>query len=248
MGEGPSTAEARRVVVTGGGSGIGLATVERLRDDGAKVAVLDIDGADGVDCDLRVTVDVSNSESVARAVDAAADALGGLDGLVASAGIFAGGDVTQIAPDEWDRSFAINVRGIYATARAAIPHLRANGGGSIVLVASQLGLVAAPGMAAYCATKGAVISLARAMAQDHSDDGIRVNCVCPGPTDTPLLRKDIDAAVDPAAARAGYERLQLHGRLVRPAEVADAIAYLLSPRAASTIGTALVVDGGYTAR
>jgi NAD(P)-dependent dehydrogenase (short-subunit alcohol dehydrogenase family) len=185
-------------------------------------------------------------DEVARAVDAAAVHLGGLDGLVASAGVAGRGAITETTTETWERIFAVNVRAVFLTARAPVPHLRRAGGGSIVLVASQLGLVGARGAAAYCASKGAVVQLARAMALDHGAEGIRVNCVCPGPTDTPLLDPYFSGAADPAAERRRYEQAQVHGRLVAPEEVADAIAYLLSPRAGSTIGAALVVDGGYT--
>ncbi len=135
------------------------------------------------------------------AVDEAAAALGGLDVVVAAAGIAARGTVADTDPADWDRVLAVNLRGVYLTGRAAIPHLRAAGGGAIVNIASQLGLVAAAGAAAYCASKGAVISLTRAMAIDHGPEGIRVNCVCPGPTDTPLLEPYFGGADDPAAER-----------------------------------------------
>jgi NAD(P)-dependent dehydrogenase (short-subunit alcohol dehydrogenase family) len=156
--------------------------------------------------------------------------------------------VADTAPDDWDRVLAVNLRGVYLTGRAAIPHLRAAGGGAIVNIASQLGLVAAARAAAYCASKGAVISLTRAMAIDHAPDGIRVNCVCPGPTDTPLLEPYFASSADPAGERKAYEAMQLHGRLVTPEEIAGAVAYLAAPGASSTTGAALVVDGGYIVR
>lgn len=236
--------------MTGAASGIGKAVVARLRADGVRVGGIDRDGSTLIrlEADAAVTADVADEESIRTAVDEVVAALGGLDGLVASAGIAGRGTVADTAPSDWDRIFAVNVRGVYLTARACIPHLRRAGSGAIVLVASQLGLVGAANAAAYCASKGAVIQLARAMAIDHGPEGIRVNAVCPGPTDTPLLEPYFAGASDPAAERARYEAAQVHGRLVRPEEVADAIAYLLAPAAGSTIGTALVVDGGYTIR
>jgi NAD(P)-dependent dehydrogenase (short-subunit alcohol dehydrogenase family) len=239
-----------RVLVTGGGSGIGRETVDRLRREGDAVGVVDRDptALAGTVAEVAVEADVSSDGDVARAVDEVVRMLGGLDGLVACAGIAGRGTVASTEPAEWDRIFSVNVRGTYLAARAAIPHLRAAGGGAIVLVASQLGLVAAANAAAYCSSKGAVVQLARAMAIDHAPEGIRVNAVCPGPTDTPLLEPYFAGAADPDEERRTYEAAQLHGRLVDPAEVADAIAYLLSPGAASTLGAALVVDGGYTVR
>lgn len=239
-----------RIVVTGAASGIGAATAARLRADGAAVAGIDRNAAGlaHVELDCREVADVSSWEEIRPAVDACASTLGGLDAAVACAGIAARGTVPETAPEEWERVFAVNVRGVYLTGKAVIPHLRAAGSGTIVNVASQLGLVAAAGAAAYCASKGAVIQLTRAMAVDHGAEGIRVNCVCPGPTDTPLLEPYFRGSSDPAGERRRYELAQVHGRLVTAEEVADAIAYLVSPRAASTIGAALVVDGGYTIR
>jgi NAD(P)-dependent dehydrogenase (short-subunit alcohol dehydrogenase family) len=239
-----------RILVTGAASGIGAATVRRLRADGARVAGIDRNqvALAAVELDARATADVALSADLTRAVDLCCDALGGLDGAVACAGVAGRGTAADTEEDEWDRIFAVNVRGVYLTARAVIPHLRRAGGGAIVNVASQLGLVAAANAAAYCASKGAVVQLTRAMAVDHGPEGICVNCVCPGPTDTPLLEPYFGAAADPAAEREVYERAQLHGRLVTADEIADAIAYLLSPAARSTMGAALVVDGGYTIR
>ena len=194
------------------------------------------------------TCDVTDADALAAAVDEAAAALGGLDVVVAAAGIAARGTVADTDPVDWDRVLAVNLRGVYLTGRAAIPHLRAAGGGAIVNIASQLGLVAAAGAAAYCASKGAVISLTRAMAIDHGPEGIRVNCVCPGPTDTPLLEPYFGGAADPAAERRAYEAMQLHARLVTADEIAGAVAYLAAPGASSTMGAALVVDGGYIVR
>jgi NAD(P)-dependent dehydrogenase (short-subunit alcohol dehydrogenase family) len=239
-----------RALVTGGASGIGAATVLRLRGDGMLVAALDSDrGRLGeIDADARVVADVTSEQDVRRGIDEAAAALGGLDVAVACAGVASRGTVADTPLEEWERVFAVNVRGVYLTAKAAIPHLRDAGGGAIVVVASQLGLVAAADAAAYCASKGAAVLRTRGMAVDHGPEGIRVNCVCPGPTTTPLLEAYFELSTDPDLEQARYAEAQVHGRLIEPEEIADAIAYLASPGASSTIGAALVVDGGYSIR
>ena len=238
------------MLITGGASGIGAACVRRFQADGCTVAVLDRDVGMLVQstADAKLECDVTDAPALAAAVARAVALLGGLDVVVAAAGIAARGTVAETEPDDWDRVLAVNLRGVYLTGRAAIPHLRSAGGGAIVNIASQLGLVAAAGAAAYCASKGGVIQLTRAMAVDHGHEGIRVNCVCPGPTDTPLLEPYFGGAADPVAERRAYEAMQLHARLVTPEEVADAVAYLAAPGASSTMGAALVVDGGYIVR
>ena len=213
-----------------------------------RVAALDRDetALRQVDADVRVVADVTSEDELDCGVAEAVAALGGLDAVVACAGVAGRGTVTETTPEEWECVFAVNVRGVYLTARAAIPYLRDAGGGAVVVVASQLGLVAAADAAAYCASKGAAVQLTRAMAIDHAPEGIRVNCVCPGPTVTPLLDAYFALADDAEGERERYRQAQVHGRLVEPEEIADAIAYLVSPAASSTIGAALVVDGGYT--
>jgi NAD(P)-dependent dehydrogenase (short-subunit alcohol dehydrogenase family) len=240
----------RRVLITGAASGIGASTVEAFRAAGCRVAGIDVDGAllATVGVDHAETADVTNNGAVRTAVARSADALGGLDVLVCAAGTVARGDVTSVELDTWDRVFAVNVDGVFHAARHAIPHLRQAGGGAIVLVASQLGLVGTPDAAAYCASKGAVIQLARAMALDHGADGITVNAVCPGPTDTPMLQRFFDASGDAARERRTFEGLMPIGRLVEPPEVAAAVLYLASPGARGVTGSAFVVDGGYVAQ
>jgi NAD(P)-dependent dehydrogenase (short-subunit alcohol dehydrogenase family) len=215
-----------------------------------RVAALDVDSERlaSVDADFRAVVDVTDEEAIERAAGEAASALGGIDVGVACAGVAGRGTAADTTLAEWERVFAVNVRGVFLTARAVIPHLRQAGGGALVVVASQLGIVAAANAAAYCASKGAAIQLTRAMAIDHAPEGIRVNCVCPGPTATPLLESYFAASDDAEEERKQYEQAQVHGRLIEPAEIADAIAYLVSPNAGSTIGAALVVDGGYSIR
>lgn len=241
----PAGPDGLRVAITGAASGIGAAAVRRFRAGGSNVAALDRDRErlDELETEYAVVVDVSDEDGVNAAIDAAAAYLGGLDVLVCSAGITSRGTVCETPLEEWERVFATNVRGTYLAAKAAIPHLRREGGGAIVTVASQLGLVGAGSAAAYCASKGAVIQLTRAMALDHVHEGIRVNVVCPGATRTPM--NDEYFASD--EERQEFVRsTHPHGRLVEPEEIADAIVFLASPAAGSVVGAVLAVDGGYT--
>ncbi|MFC9398242.1 SDR family NAD(P)-dependent oxidoreductase [Streptomyces sp. NPDC057027] len=231
-------------LVTGGASGIGLATARLLAERGADVAVLDLDPS-GVPAPLRgFTADVSDDESVRRAVEAAAEALGGIDILVNNAGIGAAGTVEDNPDAQWHGVLDVNVLGVVRTTRAALPHLRRSAHASIVNTCSIAATAGLPQRALYSASKGAVLSLTLAMAADHVREGIRVNCVNPGTVDTPWVGRLLDAAADPAAERAALEARQPTGRLVSADEVAASIAYLASPAAGSTTGTALAVDGG----
>jgi NAD(P)-dependent dehydrogenase (short-subunit alcohol dehydrogenase family) len=239
-----------RAIVTGAASGIGAAVVTRFKTDGARVAGIDVNHEKLQDSALafRSVTDLADPTRVERAVNDAANALGGVDVLVTCAGAGTAGTVIETALEDWERVFAVNVRAVFLAAKAAIPHMRRAGGGAIVNVASAQGLVGVGNNAAYCASKGAVIQLTRAMAIDHAAEGIRVNAVCPGPTKTPMLESYFASRPDPRAERERTMSDCLHRRLIQPAEIADAIAYLASPRAASTIGSILVVDGGATAK
>ncbi|MER7581480.1 SDR family oxidoreductase [Kitasatospora sp. NPDC097691] len=233
-----------RALVTGGASGIGLATAELLGERGARVAVLDLDPSGAPAPMRKYTADVGDDTSVRAAVAAAAEALGGIDILVNNAGIGAAGTVEDNPDEQWRRVLDINVLGIVRTSRAALPHLRRSAHASIVNTCSIAATVGLPQRALYSASKGAVLSLTLAMAADHVREGIRVNCVNPGTVDTPWVGRLLDAAEDPAAERAALNGRQPTGRLVDAQEVAAAIAYLASPAAGSTTGTALAVDGG----
>ncbi len=228
-------------VVTGGGSGIGLATARLLASRGARVAALDLKPGGEF---TALEADVTDDASVRRAIDTAAERLGGIDILVNNAGIGAIGTVADNTDEEWHRVFDVNVVGMVRVARAALPRLRASAHAAIVNTCSVAAIAGLPQRALYSATKGAVLSLTLAMAADHIHEGIRVNCVSPGTADTPWIGRLLGQADDPAAERAALEARQPMGRLVSAEEVAAAIAYLASPAASSVTGTALAVDGG----
>ncbi|XKK60684.1 SDR family oxidoreductase [Streptomyces sp. ARC32] len=231
-------------LVTGGASGIGLATARLLSERGANVAVLDLDSG-GVPAPLRgLTADVTDDTAVRSAVQGAAEQLGGIDILVNNAGIGAAGTVADNPDEQWHRVLDVNVLGIVRTTRAALPHLRLSDCASVVNICSIAATAGLPQRALYSASKGAVLSLTLAMAADHVREGIRVNCVNPGTVDTPWVGRLLDAADDPAAERAALSGRQPTGRLVSAQEVAAAVAHLASPAAGSTTGTALAVDGG----
>ncbi|MGP3991702.1 SDR family NAD(P)-dependent oxidoreductase [Streptomyces sp. 3N207] len=232
-----------KALVTGGGSGIGLATARLLAERGAGVAVLDLNP--DVEAPLQgYTADVSDGAAVAAAVSTAADDLGGLDILINNAGIGAVGTVEDNDDAEWHRVLDVNVLGVVRTTRAALSHLRRSAHAAIVNTCSIAATAGLPQRALYSASKGALQSLTLAMAADHIHEGIRVNCVNPGTADTPWIGRLLAAADYPALERAALNARQPMGRLVTADEVAAAIAYLASPAAGSVTGTALAVDGG----
>ncbi|MFL6051971.1 MAG: SDR family NAD(P)-dependent oxidoreductase [Actinoallomurus sp.] len=231
-----------RAIVTGGASGIGLAAATLLTERGATVSSLDLSAPPaplhGVKADVR------DDAAVRAAVGEAVDHLGGLDVLVNNAGIGAQGTVEDNDDDEWRNVFEVNVFGMVRVSRVALPHLRRSEHAAIVNTCSIAATAGLPQRALYSATKGAVQSLTLAMAADHLRDGIRVTCVNPGTADTPWIGRLLSATDDPEAERAALAARQPSGRLVSPEEVAAAIAYLASPLASATTGTALAVDGG----
>ncbi|MBE1877432.1 SDR family NAD(P)-dependent oxidoreductase [Myceligenerans pegani] len=229
-------------VVTGGASGIGAAVVARLREDGARVAVFDRELHDGLADAYRV--DVTDDAAVRAGIDAVGTSMGGIDIVVNNAGIGAQGTIEENPDDEWHHVLDVNVVGMVRVARAALPWLRRSPSAAIVNMCSIAATAGLPRRALYGASKGAVQSLTLQMAADHVREGIRVNAVNPGTADTPWIGRLLAAADDPAAERAALEARQPHGRLVRAEEVADAVAHLAGPRAGSTTGVMLAVDGG----
>ena len=243
-----------RALVTGAASGIGRATAILLAGRGAAVACFDVN-ADGLaetaaaigERALPIPCDVTDLAAVEIAVSQAAADLGGLDAVanVAGVGDFTG-DVAEIAPEEWARVLAINLTGPFHVSRASIPYLRA-AGGAIVNVSSQFGLVGCLASPAYCASKAGLIGLTRAMAIDHTEEGIRVNCVCPGPVDTPMLAWTDATPELTARERGRTQGRNLSGRSGRPEEIAATIAFLLSDDVGFMSGSVVAVDGAWTA-
>jgi NAD(P)-dependent dehydrogenase (short-subunit alcohol dehydrogenase family) len=231
-------------IVTGGASGIGLATAKALAAVGATVAVLDLN-PDGLPDDLTGFVaDVSDRASVDAAVAAVGKKFGRIDIVVNNAGISAVGTVEENDDAEWMRVLDINVIGMARVSAATLPWLRKSPSAAIVNLCSIAALNGLPQRAIYGASKGAVLALTLAMATDHVREGIRVNCVSPGTVSTPFVDRMVAKFDDPVAERAALDARQATGRMVTPEEVAGAILYLASPLSASTTGTSLEVDGG----
>ena len=240
-------------IVSGAASGIGRAAALLFAEEGASVVAVDLDEAGTEVADAIVgagrtgeflQADLTDGESCAAVVAVALSSFGRLDVLFNNAGIVNRDSILEIDEETWDRIMAVNVKSIYLLSRHAIPAMQQPKGGSIVNNASGWGLVGGPRAAAYCASKGAVVQLTRAMAIDHGSDNIRVNCICPGDTDTPMLRRE---AAELGEAESGFLAQSADrplGRVGAPEEIAEAALWLASDRSSFVTGAALVVDGG----
>ena len=234
--------------ITGFGSGLGQAIAVMFAKEGAVVA-----GTSPTEAKGRETVagvaklggqalywpgDVANFSQMKTLIDATARQLGGIDIVVNSAGVRTNGSITDISEDDWDRTLDANLKGAFVVSRLAIPHMIARGGGVILHIAARSGMLGQSGRAAYCASKGGLVRLTEAMAMDHAPNKIRVNCICPGPTRTPM----VDTSTPEKLAR--YQTRVPIGRIGEPEDVAYAALYLASDEASMVTAAILPVDGG----
>ncbi len=246
--------EGKVAIVTGAASGIGRGIATRLAEMGALVALLDVDDLKGRDSAAEIEAgggaaiflncDVRSAAECRRAVEKVIGQSGKIDILCNCAGVAIRKDIVELSEDEWDLALDVTLKGIYLLSREVVPHMIRGGGGSIVNIGSGWSLKGGPRAAAYCAAKGGVVNLTRAMAIDHGKNNVRVNCVCPGDVDTPMLRsecaqlgEDVQAFMRDAANRP-------LGRVGTAEDVANAVLFLVSPMASWITGAALVVDGG----
>ncbi len=244
-------------IVTGGASGIGLATAQLLADEGAAVVIADINAEQGKQAEGQINAaggqavfvqcDVGLAADCQRAVQTAVRKFGRLDIIFNNAGIIRRADVLGTTEAEWDRVMDVNVKSIFLMCKYAIPEIAKQGGGAIVNTGSGWGIKGGRKAISYCASKGAVVNMTRALAIDHGLLNIRVNCICPGDTDTPMLRneaKQLGQAEDRFMAEAAERPLN---RYAQPMEIAQSVLYLVSDAASYVTGAVLAVDGGGTA-
>lgn len=250
----------KAALVTGGNRGIGLATAKLFLQEGAQVAISGRDENAGraalaevrqyanAGNVLFIPGDVTRAGDCERMVNETVRAFGRLDILFNNAGIILRNrDVEATTEDEWDATMETNVKSVYLLSRAALPHLRASGGGTIINTSSYIGLVGATGLAAYAASKGAVVNLTRAMALDHAKENIRVNCICPGSVETDMIRDAWRAYGDVGAAARLWRSKHPMNRIATPDEIARLVLFLATDDSSFITGAAIPVDGGITA-
>lgn len=248
----------KTALITGAGSGIGQAIAWAFAREGANLALLDRDaaglsrtlgqcGGGGASSGRTITADATDGVAMQRAVQETRAAFGGLHIVVTAAGLSFGKRLTDATDEEWDTTFAVNVTAAYKLLKHAIPAMIDSGGGAIVTIASQLAVAGGRNNCAYVASKGAVVSMTKAIAIDYATDGIRANALLPGATETPLLQRSFGRRPDPVAAREASRVRHAMQRLGRPEEIAAAAVFLASDEAAFVTGVALPVDGGWLA-
>ena len=247
--------EGKRAVVTGAGAGIGRAIALRLAGEGAHVALADVDeeAAKNVASEiagetLARRTDVTRADEVEALVSSVVEGWGGLDVMVNNAGVGVAATAVDTTEEDYDRVMDVCVRGTLLGMKYAIPAIKDSGGGSVINMSSVAALVGITDRAVYSAAKGAILSLTRAAAIDHVEEGVRVNCIAPGTVDTPWVSRITSGYDDPEEARANMQSRQPHNRFVTPEEIAAMTAYLASDESASCIGACMIVDGGVTAR
>ena len=252
--------QGKVALVTGAATGIGGATAVAFAKKGALVGLVDVNAA-ALDERLQeiqaaggrgaaIVADISRADQAKRAAAETVAEFGGIDYLVASAGIQTYGTVVDTDEDTWERTLAVNAKGVYLAAKYCIPEMVKRGGGAVVTVASVQGLFSQPNVAAYAASKGAVIAMTRTMAIDHAGDNIRANSLCPGSVDTPMLRSSASlfSPGDPQSALNEWGGLHTLGRIAQPEEMAKVALFLCSEDASFITGAAIVADGGLTIR
>ncbi|MCP5114154.1 MAG: glucose 1-dehydrogenase [bacterium] len=250
--------ENKVAIITGAGSGIGRATATLFAEQGARVVVVDWNAETGAETTKAIhdrgqqavfcRADVSQAADAERMVQTALDEYGRLDALVNNAAIQILGRLTETSEEDWDRLHGVNLKGVFLGSKYAIPAMIRSGGGSIINMASVLGLVGDPDLAAYCAAKGGVIALTKATALSYGPDGIRVNCICPGDVDTPMVQHYFNKDPDPARARREISAHYALRRIATPREIAQTAAFLASDASSFTTAAVLVNDGGLTSK
>jgi NAD(P)-dependent dehydrogenase (short-subunit alcohol dehydrogenase family) len=241
------------IIITGAASGMGAASAREFAALGAQVVIVDRNEALAqqvavdIGADPPLVGDVSDSTFCNQAVALTLERYGRLDGLVNAAGIIVRADAEHTTDEQWQRLLGVNVNGLFFMSRAAITPMKKQKKGVIVNFGSIWGGVGATGVVAYCASKGAVHQITRAMALDHVKDGIRINAVCPGEVDTPMLRSEREQPPTPADMQRLAETVPL-GRLAQPTEIAKVVVFLASEAASYMTGALVPVDAGYTAQ
>jgi NAD(P)-dependent dehydrogenase (short-subunit alcohol dehydrogenase family) len=249
--------QGRVAVVTGAASGIGFAIAERFAEEGASVAMIDRESKAGQAAAAQIRerggicefarADVASESDVIQALDQISKRFHGIDHLVNNAGMVLVKGIEECSAEEWDLVLAVNLKSVFLTVKYALAWLRLSPQPSVVNIGSVSSLIAQQRTPAYVASKGGVLLLSKALALDLATDGIRVNCVCPGITDTPMFRFHLNSTPDPERTLAQRLCRVPLGRPLAPREIADSVLYLAGPESSGITGTSIVVDAGYTA-